>query len=98
MTKSLKYAVSETERRRKMQEEYNKKHDITPQVMKKKVSDIVPSEVQEIEDELEGEDIDKKMEVMRKMMLEHAANLEFEKAAALRDKIKKLEEKLLKWG
>lgn len=99
ITNSMKEAIEITEARRKYQDEYNKKHGITPR-----------SASRNLEDSLKEEDLPnlynkaKKLEKMpvserakivkelRKQMLEAAKNLEFEKAAALRDEIAKLRE------
>ncbi|PPB60012.1 excinuclease ABC subunit UvrB [Campylobacter hyointestinalis] len=99
ITNSMKEAIDTTEARREYQNEYNKKHGITPR-----------SASRNLEDSLKEEDLPnlynkaKKLEKMpaserakivkelRKQMLEAAKNLEFEKAAALRDEIAKLRE------
>ncbi len=104
-TKSMKKAMSETSRRRKIQEEYNIKHNITPESIKKKISDVLHSiyeadyaKVPEIEEELDmsEQELPKHIESMRRQMLRAAKRLDFETAAQIRDKIKYLEEKVLK--
>ena len=96
MTKSLDAALQETERRRAKQLEHNAKHGITPQTIKKRVTEIIqqdpPPALQSSEGvELKTQtDVDKYVDKLRKQMLEHAANLDFEKAASLRDEINKL--------
>jgi excinuclease ABC subunit B len=83
-TAAIKFAVSETERRRKIQEEYNKKHGITPKTVKKAISQAIQDE-RLVEDE-EPEEIKViSLEALRKQMLVAASNLEFEEAARLRD-------------
>ena len=108
-TKSIKYALSETNRRRVLQTEYNKKHNITPQSTKKAigsalsnlynkkneiVKDSAPDEIKQIIALAKKGDlgaIDRKIQSLKKEMMEHAANLDFEKAAKTRDKIRELE-------
>ena len=95
LTESMEKAISETNRRRKIQMEYNEKHGITPQTIKKSVRDVIKATV--VEDISAKYDIGKEesiKDVIAKLteeMLKHAANMEFEKAAELRDKIKELE-------
>ena len=99
LTESMEKAISETNRRRKIQEEYNKEHGITPQTIKKSVRDTIKiTTVEDIEVEYKLEDDDDIKETITKLtdeMLKHAAEMEFEKAAEIRDKIRELE-KLIK--
>ena len=102
MTNSLKRALSETERRRAVQMEYNKLHNITPATIKKSLNEILTSVyekdrplIDKNEQPLSKAQLKKQIEVIRKSMLNLATNLEFEKAASLRDEIKILEAKLL---
>ncbi len=95
LTDSMEKAIHETNRRRKLQKEYNEKHGITPQTIKKSIRDSIKvSYVEEMQEEYHLEkDMDIK-DIITKLtdeMLKHAANMEFEKAAELRDKIKELE-------
>jgi excinuclease ABC subunit B len=101
-TNSIKNALRETERRRKLQQEYNEKHGITPQSIKKSIKNIIESVYEHDhltvnnDDEIMTLDLIKnKIEKLRKEMVKQAAELEFEQAAELRDQIKKLEERLL---
>jgi len=107
MTGSMDQAILETDRRRRIQEEYNKVHDITPQTVKKAVRNILASiyeadyfTVPAVSDIKEGygslKDIPKMIEKLKKEMKEAASRLEFERAAELRDKIHDLEEMELK--
>lgn len=95
LTKSMEKAITETNRRRKIQEEYNEKNGITPQTIKKSVRDTIKATiVEDIQNEYdikEEDDIKDVIEKLTNEMLGYAENLEFEKAAELRDKIKELE-------
>lgn len=95
LTKSMEKAISETNRRRKIQEQYNKEHNITPKTINKSVRDnIQVTTVQDIEVEYKLEKSDDIKETIAKLtdeMLKCAAEMEFEKASELRDKIKELE-------
>ena len=92
---SMEKAITETNRRRKIQEEYNKEHGITPKTIKKSVREAISAVKQEdigVEFKMEKEeDVKKAIEKLTDQMLEYAANMEFEKAAETRDKIKELE-------
>jgi len=91
----MEKAISETNRRRKIQKEYNEAHGITPQTIKKSVRDTIKATiVEDIQNEYdikEDEDIKDVIEKLTNEMLKYAQNLEFEKAAELRDKIAELE-------
>ena len=97
LTESMEKAISETNRRRKIQMEYNKEHGITPKTIKKSVRDVIKASV--IEDMKNEYKLDKNADIdikdliakLTDEMLAHAASMEFEKAAELRDKIKELE-------
>ena len=95
LTESMEKAISETNRRRKIQEEYNKEHGITPTTIKKSVRDsISATSVADIEVEYKlekEEDIKETITKLTDEMLEADSKMEFEKAAELRDKIKELE-------
>lgn len=86
-TKSMKFAINETKRRRKIQKEYNKKHGITPQPIKKDIKENIFGEP-----EKEIKNIYKKLKKreLEQEMLKAARELDFEKAAEIRDLIKKL--------
>lgn len=95
LTESMEKAISETNRRRKIQEQYNKKHNITPKTIQKSVRDTIKaSYVAEVQEEYK---LDKDVEIkdiiskMTDEMLKYAADMEFEKAAEIRDKIKEME-------
>ena len=95
LTESMEKAISETNRRRKIQMEYNEKHGITPKTIQKSVRDSIKAvQVEDIEVEFrqnKDEDIKDTISRLTDKMLEHASKMEFEQAAELRDKIKELE-------
>ncbi len=104
MTDSMKRAMSETSRRRKLQAAYNKKNGITPETIKKKISDVLHSIYEadypvlpapEGEEEVALEDIPKTVERLRREMIGAAKRLEFERAAEIRDRISALEKRSL---
>ena len=94
LTDSMEKAISETNRRRKIQMEYNEAHGITPQTIKKSIRDTIKASI--VEETQEEYNLDKNTtveELITKLtdeMLKCAAAMEFEKAAELRDKIKEL--------
>lgn len=102
ITKSMKQAMDETNRRRKIQEEFNKKHKITPATIQRNIhspmaalynADYVDlAKVKEEAAEYVGsENAASIVEKLRKEMFQAAENLEFEKAAELRDRIQKIQ-------
>ena len=95
LTDSMEKAISETNRRRKIQEQYNLEHGITPKTIQKSVRDtisIIDASDISVEYKLENsEDIKETIAKLTDEMLKYAAETEFEKAAELRDKIKELE-------
>lgn len=106
ITRSMKRALDETERRRKIQSAYNKKMKITPETVKSEIKDIlgsiyesdyftVPVAAEERAEYELSEDAIKKLE---SEMKEAAKNLDFERAAQIRDKLKELKEQMLKVG
>ncbi len=96
LTESMEKAIKETNRRRKIQEEYNKKNNITPQTIRKGVRDTIRAIIiEDIQSEYgikEEESIEDVINKLTEEMLKHAQNMEFEEAAILRDKIKELSE------
>ncbi len=99
-------AIEETERRRKKQLKYNQDHGITPESIVKAISDVrasiyeadyvLPPSVKEPLSPYESlDDIRSKIRVLTREMRDAAAGLEFEKAAELRDQVKKLQEREL---
>ena len=95
LTESMENAITETNRRRKIQEEYNMANGIIPQTIKKSIRDTIKATItQDLKTEYnikEDEDIEDTINKLTEEMLKHASNMEFEKAAELRDKIKELE-------
>jgi len=100
MTDSIKQALEETERRRKKQFEYNLKHGITPQTIKKAISNTLLTMTETDEDKEKKattvsvkdlKNIDKEIKRLRKEMKAYAEDLEFEKAMKCRDEIRRLE-------
>jgi len=101
VTDSMKKAIGETNRRRKIQTEYNKKHHITPKSVEKAIKTIIdhelkPEPVKEFIDIERLEDIEGYLKIKEKEMREAAKNLEFEKAALIRDEIMQLKKLQLK--
>ncbi len=95
-TKSIKKAIQETERRRKIQLSYNKKHKIDAKTVKKEINDILESVYEKdyvkiSEGSNVGGNLKKHLKALDKKMKEAASNLEFEEAAKIRDEIRKLE-------
>jgi excinuclease ABC subunit B len=102
MTDSMRRAIDETVRRRGLQEAYNRKHNITPETIKKKISDVLHSIYEQDyvnvpgpddEEYVPEEKIPKLVEKLRRQMVAAAKKLEFEEAARLRDRIDELEKR-----
>ena len=98
LTDSMEKAISETNRRRSIQEAYNEEHHIIPKTIKKSIRDSIKAIQTEnigVEYKFEKEeDIQSTISKLTDKMLEHASKMEFEQAAELRDKIKELEKLL----
>ena len=98
LTDSMEKAISETNRRRKIQTEYNEVHGITPKTINKSVRDAIRAvQTEDIGVEFKaekGEDIKETISRLTDEMLEFASKMKFEKAAEARDKIKELEKLL----
>ncbi len=101
ITKSMKEAIDETDRRRNKQLEYNKENKITPISIKKNIQEIIENTAEQdhvtvdIENtkEMVGKDLEKHIKHLEKKMNEFASKLEFEDAARLRDEINRLHAK-----
>ena len=102
ITRSMRRAIDETERRRAKQLDYNQAHGITPQTIRKQIADIMEATLPEREAHPAAAIIDSTAKLslterartikrLEKQMLHHARNLEFEQAAQLRDQIKTLQ-------
>lgn len=88
MSEAMNEAITETERRRKIQEEYNEKHNITPKTIIKEIHDVVTNEDEVKEQKpkkLSKKEREKLIISLEKQMREAARNLDFEKAVELRD-------------
>ena len=103
MTDSMKNAIRETERRRKVQMSYNEEHGITPQTVKKAVRDLISISKKVAAEELQMEkdpesmsksELEKMIKDMTKQMKKAAAELNFEMAAQVRDKLVELKKQL----
>ncbi|MEG0580337.1 MAG: UvrB/UvrC motif-containing protein, partial [Niameybacter sp.] len=99
ITDSMRQAIEETKRRRIIQEEYNSKHGITPQTIKKAVRDLIRigksvAQTEEMlakaPESMSREELEKLIGKVQKQMKQAAADLNFEAAAELRDKMKEL--------
>lgn len=88
LTSSMKKAIDETERRRKIQNDYNVKNNIIPQTIKKKID--IPEKEQEDYKIPKDEDPEEYLAYLHDEMIKAANNLDFEKAAYLRDRIKEI--------
>ena len=109
ITRSMKAAADETERRRKTQEEYNRKNKITPETIKSRIKDVMSSiyeadyytvatAKEKVEEYVAPHEIPGKIKELKKEMEGLAKRLEFEKAAEIRDRIKLLEKAEIKIG
>lgn len=109
MTDSMKAAITETERRRAVQQKYNEEHGITPQTIKKAVRELISTSVasenikgrerySKDPDTMSKKDLKKEIERLSKKMNQAAVELNFEFAAKLRDEIKELKETLRDLG
>ena len=95
ITKSMQKAIDETERRRKIQEDFNEKHGIVPTTIRKNIGEIIQITKKEEEEEIEEfnkDDIETILINMEAEMYKAAEELDFERAANLRDQIKTMKE------
>jgi excinuclease ABC subunit B len=98
VTAAMQVAIEETSRRREIQAAYNTEHGITPQTVKKAIFDLDPSmggsdwsTVSRVEGDDEGLPMEQRIEALRAQMLTAAEDLDFERAATLRDEIRRIE-------
>lgn len=95
ITKSMKKAIDETERRRKIQKEFNEKHGITPTTIKKNIAEIIQvtkstNEIEEVKEEFSHEQVENIIINLETEMYKAAEELDFERAAEIRDQIAKM--------
>ena len=104
ITDSMRMAIEETNRRREIQKKYNEEHGITPQTIKKAVRDLISiSKAAEAGDRdgfkepesMDAKELDKLAKELAKKMRQAAAELNFEEAARLRDRMKEVKQMLL---
>jgi excinuclease ABC subunit B len=106
LTNSIRQTIDETNRRRQIQMEYNREHNITPESIKKSITDVltsvyeadyyeIPMAAEEREEYLTSEERRQLIKKLDKEMREAAKKLEFERAAQLRDRIKELKRKAI---
>ncbi len=104
ITDSMRAAIDETNRRRELQQKYNEEHGITPQTIKKAVRDLISiskavstdaSEMEKDPESMSVKELDKLAKELTKKMRQAAAELNFEEAARLRDRMKEIKQMLL---
>ncbi|MGQ9735952.1 MAG: excinuclease ABC subunit UvrB [Thermaceae bacterium] len=97
LTESMRRAIEETNRRRRLQEAYNLEHGITPKTVHKAVRAVIRPEGYEegVGEALDGEEIKARIAELELLMWQMAERMEYEKAAELRDQIRALEARLL---
>ena len=104
ITPSMKVTIDETSRRRKIQEEYNEEHGLTPKTIVKSVREVINTaiaaeesidfkDIKDEENEFTKDEINEMIDALKPEMYRAAEELDFEKAAEIRDKIKDLREK-----
>jgi excinuclease ABC subunit B len=109
VTESMTQAMAETNRRRRIQQEFNSRNGITPRSIQKKIEEVLSSvyerdylDIGRVAEEkdiyLSGPQRKEKIEALEREMKDAARRLEFEKAAELRDEIRKLKQRELEWG
>ena len=104
ITDSMKASIDETNRRREIQQKYNEDHGITPQTIKKAVRDLISiskaaaagdGELKKDPESMDAKELDKLAKELAKKMRQAAAELNFEEAARLRDRMKEVKQMLL---
>ena len=104
ITPSMRVTIDETSRRRKIQEEYNEEHGITPKTIVKSIHEVINTaiaaeesvdfkDIKDEENEFTKDEINEMIDALKPEMYRAAEELDFEKAAEIRDKIKDLREK-----
>jgi len=94
ITDSMRVAIDETNRRREKQIEYNKIHNVKPMTIKKGIVDSLKIRMEDKQEKMSKQDINKKIEQLKGMMNHAASQLDFETAIKLREEISKLKRKL----
>lgn len=98
ITRSMRRAMDETARRRELQKKYNEEHGIVPQTIKKDIRDVIESmkavDDGEAKTKFKVSDYEKMIAGLTAEMMKAAENLEFEQAAELRDRIRKIEKEI----
>ena len=87
MTGSMKHAIGETNRRRKLQSDYNKEHGITPKTIIKEIKNTLEITKKAVRDNIDIKDIPSEIERLKGLMTVASAGLDFERAIQLRDEI-----------
>lgn len=104
ITDSMRVAIDETNRRREIQQKYNEEHGITPQTIKKAVRDLIAiskaasaseEEFRKDPESMDARELEKLAKELTKKMRQAAAELNFEEAAKLRDRMKEVKQMLL---
>ena len=102
ITKSMDVTISETERRRKIQNQYNIDHNIVPKTIEKGIRDVIATtiasednETYDVDDEFTNDEIEAMIEGLKVRMYKEAESLNFEAAAEIRDKIEELTKKMI---
>ncbi len=104
ITDSMRAAIDETNRRREIQQKYNEEHNITPQTIKKAVRDLISiskaaeaneDDFRKAPESMDAKELDKLAKELSKKMRQAAAELNFEEAARLRDRMKEVKQMLL---
>lgn len=96
VTDSMKRAIGETERRRRIQDEYNKAHGIVPKTIVKEVKSTLVITKKKTDDDIKLKDIPDEIEKLKALMKVASAQLDFERAIEIREKIADLKAKLRK--
>jgi len=104
VTDSMRKAIEETKRRRQIQQQYNEEHGITPTTIKKAVRDLIaiskaaekdPKDTEKDIESMDAGELNKLMKELQKRMHKAAAELNFEEAALLRDRMLEVKKMLL---
>ena len=104
ITDSMRAAIDETNRRREIQQKYNEEHGITPQTIKKAVRDLIAiskaastsdEEFRKDPESMDARELEKLAKELTKKMRQAAAELNFEEAAKLRDRMREVKQMML---